>query len=55
MMVEMGAMNVGEILGIDCTGQVQPDDFGADDTRERTNFKALLLCAVDKRQNARGR
>ncbi|MNT65906.1 hypothetical protein D3C72_2039290 [compost metagenome] len=48
MVVEVRAVNPGEVFGGDCTGQVQADDFGTDSTGERTNFEALLLCAVDR-------
>ncbi|MNG94197.1 hypothetical protein D3C79_532020 [compost metagenome] len=54
VVVEVGAVNTGEILGFDRFGQVQADDLGAYGTGERTDFKGLRLGAVDGRQGVRG-
>ncbi|MNC28133.1 hypothetical protein D3C75_763300 [compost metagenome] len=54
MVVEVGAMDTGEILGVDWYGQVQADDLGAYGTGERADFEALRLGAVDDRQGVRG-
>ncbi|MCY1419805.1 hypothetical protein D9M71_354050 [compost metagenome] len=54
MVVEVGAMDTGEILGADRFGQVQTYDLGADGTREGANFKNLRLGAVDGRQGVQG-
>jgi hypothetical protein len=54
MVVQVGAMNTGEILGADRSGQVQADDLGAYGTGERADFEGLRLGAVDGRQGVRG-
>ncbi len=54
MVVEVGAMNTGEILGADRPGQVQANELGADGTGERADFEGLRLGAVDGRQGVRG-
>lgn len=37
--VQMGPMDAGEIIGIQRSGQIDPDDFGAKTGRKRTDFK----------------